>query len=276
MVSVSSLCVGKELLIGKTTNTNATWLGARLFGIGTMIDRILTVTDSLDEISSGLLELLERKSDFVIVIGGLGPTPDDMTLKGVARALGKRVRPNAAALRLIKEHYVKTGRSGMEMTPARRKMAVLPEGSTPLPNELGTAPGVRIERSGAVIFCLPGVPHEMKSIYSHSVHPEIFRKIGRLYTSKVVMQLQDVFESTLTPDIAEALRQHPYAYIKSHPKGLKNGKSHVELDIVVVAPDREKAESECSAIAEFFAQRIASAGGSITRQTTGLSPRVQL
>ena len=212
----------------------------------------------------------------MIVIGGLGPTPDDMTLKGVARALGKRVRPNAAALRLIKEHYVKTGRSEVEMTPARKKMAVLPEGSTPMPNELGTAPGVRIERSGAVIFCLPGVPHEMKGIYSHSVHPEILRKIGRRYTSKVVMQLQDVFESTLTPDIAEALRQHPSVYIKSHPKGLRDGKSHVELDIVVVSTDRERSESECSAIAEFFAQRIASAGGSITRQTTGLSPRVQL
>ena len=141
MVTVSSLCVGKELLIGKTTNTNATWVGARLFGIGTMIDRILTVNDSLDEISSGLLELLARKPDFVIVIGGLGPTPDDMTLKGVARALGKRVRPNAAALRLIKEHYVKTGRSDVEMTPARKKMAVLPEASTPVPNEARHRPG---------------------------------------------------------------------------------------------------------------------------------------
>ena len=276
MVTVSSLCVGRELLIGKTTNTNATWLGARLFGIGTMIDRILTVTDSLEEISSGLLELLEREPDFVVVIGGLGPTPDDMTLKGVARALGKRVKEDAAALQLIKEHYVKTGRSGMEMTPARRKMAMLPEGSTPLPNEQGTAPGVRIERSGTVIFCLPGVPREMRSIFSRSVKPEILRKTGRLFTSKVVMQLEDVFESSITPDIAEALRQHPSAYIKSHPKGLKNGKSHVELDLVVVAPEEEKSQSECSALEEFFAKRIASTGGKITRLTrTGLRPRIR-
>ena len=79
-----------------------------------------------------------------------------MTLKGVARALGRRVRPNAAALQLIREHYVKTGRSEIEMTPARRKMAVIPEGSAPFTNEPGTAPGVRIEKSGTVIFCLPG------------------------------------------------------------------------------------------------------------------------
>src|SRR5271163_4030679 len=105
MVSVTCLCVGKELLIGKTVNTNAHWIGARLFGIGTMLDRVLVVTDSLDEISSGLQELIERKPDFIIVVGGLGPTPDDMTLKGVALSLGRKVRLNSDALRLMKEHY---------------------------------------------------------------------------------------------------------------------------------------------------------------------------
>jgi molybdopterin-biosynthesis enzyme MoeA-like protein len=277
MVSVSCLCVGKELLIGKTTNTNATWVGARLFGIGTMIDRILTITDSLDEISSGLLELLQRRPDFVIVIGGLGPTPDDMTLRGVARGLARKVKLNRAALQIIREHYVNTGRGGMEITPARRKMALLPEGSTPLVNREGTAPGVRIESSGAVIFCLPGVPREMKSIYLHSVHQEVLRKTGRLFTSKVVMQLQGVFESTITPDIKEALRLHPSAYVKSHPKGIMEGRSNVELDLVVVASDREKAETECSAMAAFFADRVARAGGKIIRQTrTDLRPRVRL
>lgn len=117
----------------------------------------------------------------------------------------------------------------------------------------------------------------MKNIYLHSVHPEILRKTGRLFTSKVVMHVQGVFESTITPDIAEALRQHPSAYIKSHPKGLLEGKSHVELDLVVVGPDRAKSESECTAIAQYFAERVARAGGTILRQTrTNLHPRAKL
>jgi molybdopterin-biosynthesis enzyme MoeA-like protein len=117
----------------------------------------------------------------------------------------------------------------------------------------------------------------MKSIYSRSVHPEILRKIGRLFTTKIVMQLEGVFESTLTPDIAEAVRAHPSAYIKSHPRGLKTGKPHVELDLVVVAPDRPESESECSAMADFFAQRVAQAGGTVARRTiTALHPRAQL
>jgi molybdenum cofactor synthesis domain-containing protein len=266
MVSVTCLCVGKELLIGKTVNTNAHWIGARLFGIGTMLDRVLIVTDSLDEISSGLEELLERRPDFIIVVGGLGPTPDDMTLKGVALAVGKRIKLSGVALSMIKEYYASIGRT-FELTPARRKMATLPEGSTPLPNGAGTAPGVRIEHSGAVIFCLPGVPREMKRIYKTSVQPEIRKKVGKLYTSKVVMHLMGVYESTLAPQIAEALKHHPSAYIKSHPKGVKEGKSSVELDLVVVSTKRQEAESECDVIARFFEGKIADAGGSVAKKT---------
>jgi len=265
LVSVACLCVGKELLIGKTVNTNAHWIGARLFGIGTMLDRVLIVTDSLDEISSGLNELLEREPDFIIVVGGLGPTPDDMTLKGVALAIGKRIRLSGEALSLIREYYVSIGRK-FEMTPARRKMAMLPEGSTPLPNGAGTAPGVRIERSGTVIFCLPGVPREMKRIYKTSVHPEICKKVGKLFTSKVVLHLVGVYESTLAPQIAEALKHHPSAYIKSHPKGVKEGKSSVELDLVAISPKKQEAESDAESMSRFFEGKISEAGGSIAKK----------
>jgi molybdenum cofactor synthesis domain-containing protein len=265
MVTVSCLCVGKELLIGKTVNSNAYWLGARLFGIGTMLDRVLVVTDSLEEISSGLNELLARKPDFIITVGGLGPTPDDMTLKGVALAIGKKIKISDRALSLIKARYESLGRT-FEMTPARSKMAMLPEGSTPLTNGAGTAPGVRIEKSGTVVFCLPGVPREMKSIYKESVHPEIRRKVGRLYTTKVVLHLMGVYESTLTPNIAEALKLHPSSYVKSHPKGVREGKSSVELDIVVISKVKRKAESECEEISRFFEEKIAKAGGSILRK----------
>jgi nicotinamide-nucleotide amidase len=267
MVSVSSLCVGKELLVGKTVNTNAHWIGARLLARGSMLDRILTVTDSLDEISWGLTGLVARGTDFVIVVGGLGPTPDDMTLKGIALAVGKKMRLNRDALRMIKEHYARTGRAEMEITPARRKMAVMPEGATPLTNEEGTAPGVRIENGGAIIFCLPGVPREMKSIYKSAVEPEISRKIGKLYTTKVVMQVEGVGESTLAPEIARAVRAHPSAYIKSHPKGTKEGKTRIELDVVAISPRKEKSESESREIAGFFVEKIAQSEGKILRQT---------
>ncbi|MDG6924974.1 MAG: competence damage-inducible protein A [Nitrososphaerota archaeon] len=266
MVSVSCFCVGKELLIGKTVNTNAHWIGARLFGIGTVIDRILVVTDSLDEISSGLNELLARRPDFIIVIGGLGPTPDDMTLKGVALALGRKVEMNSEAVEMMKQYFAVAGRT-FELTPARKKMAMLPERSTPLPNSTGTAPGVRIELPRTVVFCLPGVPREMKAIYKASVHKEIREKVGRLYTTKIVMHLAGVYESALAPWIAQALKSQPAAYIKSHPKGAKGGRSSVELDIVMVSPKKTEAESETGRIASFFEDKIAGSAGSVLKKT---------
>jgi len=272
MVSVACFCVGKELLIGKTVNTNAYWIGGRLFRIGIMLDRILVVTDSLRDISSGFNQLLAENPDFIIVIGGLGPTPDDMTLKGLARALNTRLKLDKTAVSLMEKRYAALGRT-FEMTPARRKMAELPQGSTALPNDAGTAPGVRIEKSATVVFCLPGVPREMRSIYSRSVHPEIRKKVGKLYTAKVVMDLMGIYESSLAPMISQALKEHPSAYLKSHPKGIKDGRSSVELDIVVVSTKKEEAEAECGSITSFFTAGITAAGGSIIRQVASTAGR---
>lgn len=272
MVTVACFCVGKELLIGKTLNSNAYWLGGKLFRIGVVLDRILVVTDSLEDISSGLRGLLENRPDFIIVIGGLGPTPDDMTLKGVALSLGMKLRLNRQAVSMMKAYYASTGRE-FQMTPARRKMAVLPEGATALSNSTGTAPGVRIERDGVVIYCLPGVPREMKSIYQEWIHPEIRKRVGKLYNSKVVMHLSGIYESNLAPLITEALKRHPSAYVKSHPKGIKEGRSSVELDIVVISPKKEDAEAERDALAEFFISAIGESRGTILKKTLSTAGR---
>src|SRR5208282_6438284 len=119
MVSVVNFAVGKELLIGRTMNSNAYWIGGRLYKMGGMLDRVLTVTDSLDEISAGLKELLAARPDFIVVVGGLGPTPDDMTLKGVALGLGKKLEFNKGAIALIQERMEKAGRR-FELNPARK------------------------------------------------------------------------------------------------------------------------------------------------------------
>ncbi|HUI00476.1 MAG TPA: molybdopterin-binding protein [Nitrososphaerales archaeon] len=262
MVSVVNLAVGKELLIGRTVNSNALWIGGRLYRMGTMLDRVLTVTDSLDEISSGLNELLSRRPDFVIVVGGLGPTPDDMTLKGIARGLGVRLRFDEAALRLIKEHLESVGRT-FEATPARKKMATLPEGGVPLANQVGTAPGVRLTAGSSVIFCLPGVPREMRDIFSNFAEKEIRDKLGVMHISKVTMKLTGIYEASLAPSIAEAFKMHPEAYIKSHPRGLKGGVPTLELDITVVSKKAAKARATYAELSEFLSRRVADLGGSI-------------
>jgi molybdenum cofactor synthesis domain-containing protein len=271
LISVVNLAVGKELLIGRTVNSNAYWIGGRLYKMGGMLDRVLTVTDSLDEISNGLKQLLALRPDFVIVVGGLGPTPDDMTLKGIALELGRKIKFDKEAIVLIKEHLERAGRE-FELTPARKKMAMLPEGGAPLTNKVGTAPGVRLTaRNGTVIYCLPGVPREMRNIFTNFAEKEIRERFGEMHVAKATMKLSGIYEAALAPSIEEALKKHPQAYIKSHPRGLKAGVPTLELDVTVTSRDERKARSTYSELVSFFSRRISELGGTVTskRETTG-------
>ena len=263
MARIEMLAVGRELLIGRTLNTNAHWTGARLARIATMLKQITTVDDDLSEISRALRACLARSPDVLVIIGGLGPTPDDMTLRGVAMGLRRRLRLNREALRMVKEHYVRRGLQSVRMTRARRKMATLPEGSEPLTNEVGTAAGVRIEVRKTVVFCLPGVPAEMKSIFLRFVLPEVERRLGTLARKATRMRVEGVPESTLAPVIGRELARFPGTYIKSHPRGTREGVSRIELDIVSVKKRKEEAERVGTAVASDMVRAITRAGGSI-------------
>ncbi len=266
------LTVGKELLIGRTLNTNAHWVGKRLARMGTMLSEITTVDDDPEEIASGLKGCLARSADFVVVVGGLGPTPDDMTLKGIAKGLGRTMKSNGKALSLIKEHNKKRGMGDIKMTSARRKMALMPVGAKPIRNEVGTAPGVRLGVGKTTIFSLPGVPSEMKSIFVRSVEPEIGEMLGKLHRKYISLKLEGIFESALAPIIERELKRHPGAYIKSHPRGVRDGTSKIELDIVVVGAERGRVEQTAERIGWEMKGEIEAAGATV-RSARGTARR---
>ncbi|MHA2316087.1 MAG: molybdopterin-binding protein, partial [Candidatus Hermodarchaeia archaeon] len=135
------ICVGNELLIGKTLNTNAQWLAKRTTALGLSARRIMIVGDDVDEISNAIREAMQRNPRFLITTGGLGPTFDDKTLEGLAKALKCKLEINEEALTMFKEKYRKYAEEGKmkkaELTPPRVKMAKLPEGAKPLFNPVG-------------------------------------------------------------------------------------------------------------------------------------------
>lgn len=263
------LAVGKELLIGRTLNTNAHWLGKRLALMGTMLKEITTVDDNLAEIASSFRAIVRRSPDFLLVVGGLGPTPDDMTLQGIANGLGVGMKQNRDALDLIKRHYAKRGMQNIELTPARLKMAKLPNGAEPVRNELGTAPGVRIMIGKTVVYSLPGVPTEMRGIFLRTVGPEVRKKLGKLHRKYITLKLEGVLESALAPIISDELRRHPGAYIKSHPRGIREGVSRIELDIAVVGEDENSTDVEGDVIRDDMVKAITKTGGTVTSERGG-------
>ncbi len=231
--SAEIISVGNELLIGHTLDTNSYWIAKRLTRFGWTLQRITVLRDSVAAIGDGVTGARRRKPDLVITLGGLGPTHDDMTLKGIAFALNRRLILNHEALAMVKARYSRLeGSTGL--TRFRRKMATLPEGAEPLPNPVGTAPGVKINVGTIRLVSLPGVPSEMKAIFTGSVIPML--KASKAEAPKeVTVGLVGIIESALAPALDRTRKAFPGLYFKSHPRGREGGiRSLIQLHVYSV------------------------------------------
>src|SRR6267378_4612332 len=234
--SAEIISVGNELLIGHTMDTNSFWIAKQFTRFGWTLQRITVLRDSLAVIKDGLTGALRRKPDLLITLGGLGPTHDDMTLKGIAIALGKSLVLNQEALAMVKVRYSKLEAS-TGLTRFRRKMATLPEGADPLPNPIGTAPGVMIKVRTTRLVSLPGVPSEMKAIFTGSVVP-MLRAEKAEAPKEVFIGLVGIIESALAPALDRTRRAFPGLYFKSHPRGREGGiRTLIQLHVYSVDPE---------------------------------------
>lgn len=254
------ICIGNELLIGKTLNTNANWLARRVTALGITLKSITTVGDEIEEIKRTINHALQRKTRFLITTGGLGPTHDDKTLKGVAEALNLELVVNEKALEMVKgkyEAYFKEGRMDrVELTPSRIKMATIPEGAEPLPNPVGTAPGVIIDVEGSFLISFPGVPSEMKAIFEESVKPLMLEDAGEALFFEKSISVDGIMESALAPLIDDVMCENPYVYVKSHPKG-EERKPYIEIHFSTLTEDSEVAERRLEKAANRISELIA-------------------
>lgn len=242
------ISIGNELLSGKTLNTNLYWLCQRITSLGGIVTRAVTVRDDIDEISLAFRESLKRKPRWIISTGGLGPTYDDMTLAGLAKALKRKMVVSSKALDMIKEKYEQYVRMGVmdrfDLTPERIKMATLPKGAKPLRNDVGTAPGVLLKVSSTYIACLPGVPQEMKSIFDKELEKFIRDSIRGVRRAETCIRTLGILESSLSPIIDQVRSRFPRVYIKSHPQSFESGRSEIEIHLIATSYSKEESEKE--------------------------------
>jgi len=177
--SVSILATGSELLDGRVVDTNSNVVARALSELGLKLKRVLVVDDDLGELVSGL-HALSAVSDIIISSGGLGPTSDDLTRDMVAQFFGVGVVEYPEARAHLEQFYRKRSRT---LDPANLKQALLPVGSTMIPNDNGTAPGFTLTGRGAgqhpVTVCsLSGVPREFVSMFTNTVLSLIRSRAG--------------------------------------------------------------------------------------------------
>jgi nicotinamide-nucleotide amidase len=223
MLRVSILTIGDEILIGQIVNTNAAWISQKCLETGATVVNHLVVGDTESEIFYAIDTLL-KKSDLVLITGGLGPTADDLTKPVLAKYFNDRLVFNENVLDWIKEFYKKRGIS--EVSERNRNLAFVPSKCKPLKNELGTAPGMLFEYEGKIIVSMPGVPKEMQFIMNNYVLPILKEKIAtehhnaHLYT---VIQTCGIAESVLADKLVgveNILNGLNLAYLPSY-KGVR-------------------------------------------------------
>lgn len=200
------VAIGNELLLGETVDTNSAHVARRLSEIGLRVVRTTHVGDDAGRLRA-VLEEARGRSRWVIAMGGLGPTRDDVTRPVVAAVFDRPLRIDAG---LLAEVEAKFRRFGYERMPvANRSQAEVPEGARVIPNPEGTAPGLVLEDGRTTLFVLPGVPAEMKALLEAGVLPAIARELGpgdSVIRSRVV-HTAGIGESALAEkidDLAEA------------------------------------------------------------------------
>lgn len=165
--TVGICAVGDELLAGAHPDLNSPFLSRALLEQGREVVQVIVVGDREDQIAAAVLRLAES-AELVLVSGGLGPTLDDVTRHGVARAAGVALVSSPEALAQVEAWYAQSSRP---MPSSNARQALVPEGARVLVNPTGTAPGFDVPVAGARILALPGPPSELQAMWTRVVAP---------------------------------------------------------------------------------------------------------
>lgn len=207
------LCVGTELLLGGTLNTNATYLSRGLAAIGVSVYHHSVVGDNPERLKNSLNLALSR-ADLVILTGGLGPTYDDLTKEMVAEYFHRPMELHEESLRRITVYFERLGRV---MTDNNKKQALMPQGAVVFPNDHGTAPGLAVEENGKMAILLPGPPREMRPMFDEEVIPFLQKRSDVVFVSQNIHIFgmgESMVESILKPMMLESLNPTVAPYAK--------------------------------------------------------------
>ena len=225
---VELFAIGNELLVGQVLDTNTHWLVRSLTALGARVRRAHILRDEYDEIADAIGGAVRRAPRLIITTGGLGPTDDDLTFRAIARMLGVPLVEDPVALDMVRRRYeylaaIRPNFSA-ELNEPRRKMAQFPQGAQPLNNPNGAAPGLSLDINGqTTLVSLPGVPSEMKEIFTTSMQPVLERTIGAGGYIEHTIVLDRGDESRIATLLQIVQSAHPAVYVKSRGQMLEDG-----------------------------------------------------
>lgn len=235
--TASILTIGNELVSGDVSNTNSGWLARRLAPLGVEVRLMAALADEIDTVAA-FVRAEAPRVDFLLVTGGLGGTPDDLTREAIAAGFGvpqEEVPEVAAELRA---HFTRNPEYAA-------RWALLPRGSRPLANPLGGAPGFVIEN----VYVLPGLPSEMEAMFA-SIEEE-FRRGSPIQAWRRVYR---TYESVIAATLAETAERWPGMLVGSYPSFSSEGST---VEVVLKSSDADA----LAAASAWLAAAIEESGG---------------
>jgi len=205
------ISIGDELLQGYTIDTNSSWLGKSLNNYNVRVQRKITIADELDIIEYELSKALD-KYDLVFVTGGLGPTLDDLTHKAIEKIMGVESKFDVQYYKELNKKFIARK---MKMPPNNRSQAMIIPGTKVIPNRLGTARGIHIESNGNHLFSMPGVPTEMKGMFSDYITVNYLPNVKKESISliRTVGIIESKLAEKMQPHIDDYSEKYSFSYL---------------------------------------------------------------
>ncbi|MGD9489535.1 MAG: competence/damage-inducible protein A [Calditrichaceae bacterium] len=214
------ISIGNELLAGYTINTNASYISQNLLSIGLPVRWVTTISDEHDEIINALT-LANKRADAVIITGGLGPTPDDITKNSVCQYFDTYLVENKQILRDVEKFLANRGLSLLE---SNRAQALVPASAEILRNSVGTAPGLLLNKDNTLFFFTPGVPREMKFLITEHILPYLSDHMELPTVHTRLLRTTGIAESRLYEMLKELMSENPECQVAFLPR-------HIGVDL---------------------------------------------
>lgn len=243
------IAVGTEILLGQIVNTNATFLSEQLAQLGIDVYYQSVVGDNAKRLAQAI-KIAAKRNDLVILTGGLGPTPDDLTKQTVAAFLGKKLCQDDVAHAKMYDFFAK---SKQEMAPNNLLQTMYFEDAQPLANETGLAVGIYYQAmTGADFLLLPGPPNELKPMFLHQAKPLLQKNYcsGQQLYSRV-LRFFGIGESILVTKLADLIDKQTNPTIAPYAKT-----NEVTLRLTASADNQENAKRLLDEIEEKIKQRV--------------------
>ncbi|MGT2887892.1 competence/damage-inducible protein A [Streptococcus didelphis] len=228
------ITVGTEILTGQIVNTNAQFLSEKMAELGIDVYFQTAVGDNKERLLS-VIDIATRRSDLVVLCGGLGPTEDDLTKQTLASYLGRELVLDRQASQKLDDFFA--SREQFVRTPNNERQAQLIQGSIPLPNKTGLAVGGMITVADVTYVVLPGPPGELKPMVNTELVPLLSNKHAKLYSK--VLRFFDIGESQLATLIADFIDKQVDPTIAPYAKT-----GEVTLRLSTKAQNKEEADKK--------------------------------